>query len=427
METLFVFREHQTSYQLIGSLTVEPEGASFAYDGAYLATSDAASISASLPLADHPFKNKSVSAFFAGLAPEGDMKRLVSASVHSDSYASHLARLNEESLGGLLFGTNPVLDDTHRGLEPLAADDLRRLRDEPKQAAFDLGMTSRLSLSGAQSKAGLYHVGDDPTAGWFRPFGTMPSTHIVKTPDAAFPHQTVNEALCLGTARECGFEVASWELIPVNGGEPLLAVRRFDRVLDDACATSNGLPIPRRLHQEDFCQASSLMPDMKYEPSEGHYLSRCAHVIASSSSNPFGDRALLLQSIFFDYLIGNCDNHLKNHAMLWDDTWRTRELAPRYDITCTTIYPQIYLEMGVSLSPSRRIDQVTSTDIDRAISEAGVPLTMGRNLYREVWEDFLPGLERAEMALIDLGYPESRLIAEHIRQKFQTKIRPFKT
>ena len=57
-----------------------------------------------------------------------------------------------------------------------------------------MGMASRLSFAGAQSKVGLYHVGDDPLEGWYVPRGAAPTTHIVKAPTRVFPNQTVNEA-----------------------------------------------------------------------------------------------------------------------------------------------------------------------------------------------------------------------------------------
>lgn len=166
------------------------------------------------------------------------------------------------------------------------------------------------------------------------------------------------------------------------------------------------------------------MPDMKYEPTSGHYLSRCGDVISRSSHNPFGDRALFLQAIFFDYLIGNCDNHLKNHSILWNKSWREQELSPLYDITCTTIYPNVYLEMGIALCESRRIDAVTPLDLEHAACSLGLSTKIGKQLYAEVWRDFLPALDRAEESLVSEGFAAARAIAGHIRNEFARKLAP---
>lgn len=270
----------------------------------------------------------------------------------------------------------------------------------------------------------MYHVGEDPTEGWFLPEGVAGTTHIIKTPEAIFPDQTVNEALCLETARRCGFDVAEWMLIPLPGGEPLIAIKRFDRFVDREDFIGEALIRPRRLHQEDCCQATGLMPDFKYEPTGGGYIERVCAAILRASSNPFGDRALFLQSIFFDYLIGNCDNHLKNYSMLWGASWQSRQLAPRYDIVCTTLYPSIYLEMGISLCRLRRIADVTARDIDAASRAAGVPVPMGRKLHQEVHEDLSAALDAAEEAVCARGFDSASRIAEHIRRELQEKVRP---
>lgn len=352
------------------------------------------------------------------------MKRLVAESVHSDSFGEALTRLNNESIGGLIFSTEQSVSLDGQGYTALDADDLKFMRDKPREASFEYGMASRLSLPGAQGKVGLYHAGDDMVSGWYLPSGAAPSTHIVKMPEGASPNQTINEALCLETARLCGFDVPDWSLIAVDDSEPLIAVERFDRLIPNNPDDIDGLPVPMRLHQEDFCQASLLMPDMKYEPTAGNYLGRCATVIARSSSNPFGDRMYFLQTIMFDYLVGNCDNHLKNHAILWDASWSEKEVSPLYDVVCTTIYPQIYLEMGVSLCPSRRITDVTPSDIVSSCRSMHVSPKMGIGLYRELWDGFPSALHEAKTRISDMGYPQVGVIADHIEREFASKVKP---
>ncbi|MFR7670441.1 MAG: HipA domain-containing protein [Collinsella sp.] len=53
--------------------------------------------------------------------------------------------------------------------------------------------------------------------------------------------------------------------------EPIIAVKRFDRVTSDAGRSVDGLPIPYRLHQEDVCQAKGVSRELKYEPTGVNY------------------------------------------------------------------------------------------------------------------------------------------------------------
>lgn len=69
-----------------------------------------------------------------------------------------------------------------------------------------------------------------------------------------------NEAYCMALAREVGLTVAVAQ--PMRAGAlEALNVERYDRVRDGSAV--------RRIHQEDFCQASGRPPEMKYEAEGG--------------------------------------------------------------------------------------------------------------------------------------------------------------
>lgn len=78
-----------------------------------------------------------------------------------------------------------------------------------------------------------------------------------------------------------------------------------------------------------------------------------------ASTNQMEDRFLVGYNQLFDYAVGNCDNHLKNWSLVWDESWKQVRLAPLYDVLCTTVYPSLVREMGVSFGGSRKIDEVT--------------------------------------------------------------------
>ncbi|HIY82696.1 HipA domain-containing protein [Rubneribacter sp.] len=415
---LHVFRDFAGKLEAVGTLSASPSASLFQYDETYLRSATATSISLSLPLQAEPFSDRAAPAFFEGLLPEGSLRSALARATRTDEsfHAGLLARLNNESIGGLLFELERNASKRTWAYRPLESEELASFAEEPARIAIDLSTSSRLSLSGAQSKIGLYHHGSDPASGWHVPEGSAPSNMIVKASSGTFPLQTVNEAFCLAVARRCGFDVASARLIPMPNREPLLAVRRFDRIEPKAPFMVGGLPAPVRLHQEDFCQAAGLPSHFKYEPTDGRYLALGARLISRASENPFGDKMMLFNSVLFDYLIGNCDNHLKNRSLLWREDWSARELSPLYDITCTTWYPALDREMGVALCESRRIDDVTAQDIRMSAKSMGMSEALGWEQYLALRKEFEAALPAAEREIADQGFPEVAEIARFIER-----------
>ena len=113
----------------------------------------------------------------------------------------------------------------------------------------------------------------------------------------------------------------------------------------------------RRVQLRRFLPRHGAFPRLKYEPTEGNYLNKMAYLVARESSDAFGDRIALFDSVLLDWALGNCDNHLKNRSLLWSSDWMSKGLSPLYDITCTTFYPEMDREMGVSLCASRKIHE----------------------------------------------------------------------
>lgn len=418
MASLYVFREWADRFERVGTLQTTHAGTSFFYDETYLSSEFTQPISLSLPLQAEPFTSHDLPPFFEGLLPEGPLRTAMAHALHVDGSfpADLLQKLNDESIGGLVFSTAESISRDEWSYRPLEQEELIEFANHPLATAVEFGTSSRLSLAGAQSKIGLFHRGNDLYAGWFLPEGSAPSNAIVKAGNGAYPLQTVNEAFCLAVARHCGFDVAETELFPILDHEPLLVVSRFDRIARSSPVTVDNQPSPLRLHQEDFCQAAGLSSRFKYEPTDGHYLSLGARIISRTSSDPFGDKMMFFNRILFDYLIGNCDNHLKNHSLLWNEAWSSRMLSPLYDITCTTMYPSLDREMGVSLCPSRRIDDVIAADIRQAAKEIGIAEKLGWQQYQSLCAEFEAALPVAEQEIAEQGFPQVHEIARFIEQ-----------
>ena len=427
---LYVFRERLGDYQCVGVLhSSETHGeAYFVYDPEYLALETSSAISLALPLQSDSFSIKETRTFFEGLLPEGELRNYVATSlrVNIDAFADFLVRLNNESIGALVFCTERSGPSNTGGYETFTADDLTNLAKQPLREAYAATMHSRLSLAGAQTKIGLYSTlgaaesSDNPLSGWYLPQGLAASTHIIKTPSEVFPLQTINEAFCLLVAGRCGFTVPDITLIAIENSEPLLAVQRFDRVFA-ASTVAQGLQVPQRLHQEDMAQAAGIPTHFKYEPTDGHYLSLVAHVINRATAYPLEDRFTFFDRILFDYLIGNCDNHLKNYSLLYSSDWQTCALAPVYDVTCTTFYPELAIEMGISLCASRRITDVAETDIRNSAQKVGIPETIAWSRYQKLRQQ-LPQAIYSVQKELEQTFPQVSEIAESVTASLADKV-----
>jgi len=127
--------------------------------------------------------------------------------------------------------------------------------------------------------------------------------------DRSIPH---GEVLAMTLADRAGINAAAARIVDV-AGRPVALITRFDR--------HEGRRIP-------FLSAMSLLGLI--DGDEATYTD-IAEAIRSHSSAPTEDLHELWRRIVFSVLIGNLDDHLRNHGFLYDqkDQWR---LSPAYDL-----------------------------------------------------------------------------------------------
>jgi serine/threonine-protein kinase HipA len=120
------------------------------------------------------------------------------------------------------------------------------------------------------------------------------------------------EVLAMKLARHVGIDAAPARLIDV-AGRPVALITRFDR--------RDGQRVP-------FLSAMSLLG---LEDGDAATYIDIAEAIRRYSSEPTKDLHELWRRIVFSVLIGNLDDHLRNHGFLHDrdDQWR---LSPAYDL-----------------------------------------------------------------------------------------------
>jgi serine/threonine-protein kinase HipA len=338
-------------------------------------------LSISLPVSSRRYTQGIVRPFLDGLLPEGESRKTIARDVHvpeRDTYGL-IRALGRECAGAVVI--QPTEDPapptpTTTTAEPLSPDEIDALVRDLKSAPLGVGGRVRISLAGVQEKLVLTRM---PDGSWGRPVDGTPSTHILKPEVAAFPDTVENEAFCMRVAKHLGLDAASVETTKI-GGRKLIVVERYDRVV-----AADGTV--RRIHQEDFCQATGVAPETKYEEDGGPSLLRIAGILRDVAAPDSLER--LLEAVTVNALIGNGDAHAKNFSLLHPEDGALT-LTPLYDLTCTLYYTDDRLAMYID-----NIHRTNRLTVERIVNEA-VRWGMSRDRATEVVVNLL---ERAPGAL----------------------------
>ena len=389
--------------------------AGFAYDPTYLSHPNAKPISVSLPLQEALFSAQKTKGFFDGLLPEGFTRRTVAQWMHvsEDDYLSILAGLGCECLGAIRVVD--ASDAAPAQYQKLTLAQVQALAAEGTTQSAKLVAESRLSLTGASGKVGLYY--DAANDAWYQPFGTAPSTHIVKQSHVRLSGIVVNELLCLQTAKRCGITVPDCFILDAGGTEDekiLFATARYDREMVADGRMLNGLPCPRRLHQEDFAQALGIPAAKKYEPESGAYLKDMFALLKAQSANPLEDQLKLWDLTVFNCLIGNTDNHLKNASILYNSTLSTLRLAPAYDVVSTTVYSGSTRRLSMRLGDATTLDAVSKDSFRKAAHEIGIGEKLAMKRLSAMTDRFEAALNTAAEELAAQGFTNAVQLRDQI-------------
>ena len=310
----------------------------FNYDEGYLSKAQRG-ISISLPLQSKAFEGPVVTAFFSGLLPEESVR---------DRLASYLGLSKKNSfallevVGGDCAGAlalypqgekpSPSTKDNNETLNNAQLQKILELIKQRPMLAGDKGY--RLSLAGAQNKLAVGFKNNHVVL-----IKEGPTTHILKPLIDQFPNSTHNELFCMRLASQVGLDVPETHLHYV-GNTPYYLVKRYDRY-------NHPDGTVERIHQEDFCQALGIAPEVKYEREGGLSLNKCQEVITAHTAHPAVDQIKFLNIVIFNYLIGNAHAHGKNFSLLYRKA--KPELAPAYDLLSTAIYSEISKKMAMKI------------------------------------------------------------------------------
>jgi serine/threonine-protein kinase HipA len=331
---------------------------SFSYDDQWMNGRVAIPLSLSMPTITKTYAGKMVEVFLWGLLPENEQtlaKWAQRFQVSARNPFALLKNVGRDCAGAVQF--LPQGDEITRGetFEALTDEQIGdRLRDLRRDGAATrrLGDAGQFSLAGAQAKTAFYF--DNSTGQWGIPLGDTPTTHIFKPPMPHLHGHTENEHFCLQLAQMLGMDAAHSQVLEF-AGEKAIVVKRYDR------RNIDGKTI--RIHQEDMCQALSVMPTLKYENQGGPGVVTISNKVLSASNDPVRDRQTFMEANIFNWIIGSTDAHAKNYSMLLGAQSEAR-LAPLYDIS--SILPhlgegEIQAEMR-DLKLAMKIDRVYPID-----------------------------------------------------------------
>ncbi|MDO8455864.1 MAG: type II toxin-antitoxin system HipA family toxin [Burkholderiaceae bacterium] len=376
-------------------------------------------LSQSLPLRAESFDDRATRPFFAGLLPEGGKRKLIAQrlQVSRQNDFALLDSLGGECAGAVTLlepGQTPNAPDAPNTVRWLDATQLLEVLDEMPlrpMLAGDEGL--RLSLAGAQDK--LPVVAEGNRIG-LPQFGA-PSSHILKPPIPAIDGSVFNEGFCMALANAMKLDVAKAKIHRVAdhpNQRHYLLVERYDRRSEAK---------DHRLHQEDFCQALGVAPEIKYQSEGGPNLANAFELLRRATRPSAPHTLKLLDFVVFNALIGNHDAHGKNFSLLY--TPKGAVLAPLYDALCTAVYPTLTDKMAMKIGSKYKFSEVQALHWDQFAVQAALSPALVKKRIVEIAKR-LPDLARVTLVSFEdqgNGHPILGQIVTLIEQRCSLTIR----
>lgn len=334
--------------RVVGSVHQEPRARyRFVYEEEWRLAEDSYPLSLSMPLTAAEHDHKAVEAFLWGLLSDNERTLDRYGRTFGVSARNPLALLEHigaDCAGAVQFIAPDRLHELEGRQSSVDVDWIddaeiaRELRSakETGLAGSDRQTVGRFSLAGAQPKIALYNG----AGRWGKPLGRMSTTHILKPPSTEHAGFAENEHLCLALAAALGLGAAKSKVRSFDG-EVAIVVERFDRLPQGATS--------RRIHQEDLCQAMSVLPWNKYENEGGPGVAEIIPLIRESSLEPEKDVGRFIDMIALNWVLAATDAHAKNYAILHAAAGGVR-LAPFYDVASYLPYSPDSRLHGIKLA-----------------------------------------------------------------------------
>ncbi|MGA8036739.1 MAG: HipA domain-containing protein [Candidatus Acidiferrales bacterium] len=337
------------------------QGATFEYNDAWLKSPNRFSLEPALTLGPGPFHTNADRAMFGAIGDSAPdtwgrvlMRRMANQRARTEGQTSptltemdYLLLVDDEARAGALRfaeteGGPFLTQNPAKRIPPIV--ELPRLLSAAEHVMDETDTDEDLqlliapgsSLGGARPKASIREK-DGHLA-------------IAKFPRNDDTNNTVVwEAVALALAHKAGIVVPRARVETV-ANKPVLLARRFDR---------------EGKHRIPFLSAMSMLGAKDGEP---HSYLEIVDALRQHGADPKEDIEALWRRVVFNILISNVDDHLRNHAFLYDggDGWR---LSPAYDLNPV---------------PTSEKPRILSTTINEDDGTASLPLAMSVAKYFEL-------------------------------------------
>lgn len=342
---------------------IRPVASTFVYGNKYLQRPNSAEIDpVSMPLAEAKeakgrlFQPPAGLALFGAIrdaAPDSWGRRVIEnmlkAAPDGLRETDYLAHAGPHRIGALDFRDSPTAP-----AEPGKLPDARELsylldaaamiqegKRVPKslQLLFSVGAT----FGGARPKAVLLDDGRQ----WVAKFAALRDGFNVPLVERA----------TLELARECGMRVPPTRPVHLPDGRDVMLIERFDRVM-----------LPEGTFGKRHVVSALTMLGMHESDTASASYADLAEVLNVHGAKGFvaADKLELFRRMVFNILVTNDDDHLRNHAFVWDHANRGWRLSDLYDVVPK---PQVaherFLVLGIGPAAGRL------ATLDNALSGAG--------------------------------------------------------
>ncbi|HMI73794.1 MAG TPA: type II toxin-antitoxin system HipA family toxin [Steroidobacteraceae bacterium] len=336
--------------ELIGRVRMNKAGRlSFDYEPRWRDSTHGHSLSISMPIASITYSHNRVSSYLWNLLPENpNILQRWGQQFHVSAMSPFklLKFVGADVPGAAQFFPPAQLATIQSQRRPSIdwislnelAQRLAQLRSDAA-AVRRPGDAGKMSLPGAQAKSAF--CWDNKGKRWGVPSGRDPTTHIIKPAVPGFDGLVENEHLCQAIAAQLGLPAARSSVLTLDD-TPYIVIERFDRLPE-----APGSAFVQRVHQEDMCQALSVMPGRKYQQDGGPGIADIVSLIRRVSSDPNTDVERFLDANAFNWLIGGTDAHAKNYSLLIGAGDEVR-LSPLYDLSSQLPYPEL-IEQRVAM------------------------------------------------------------------------------
>jgi serine/threonine-protein kinase HipA len=200
-------------------------------------------------------------------------------------------------------------------------------------------------------------------------------------------------------AAAVGLDVAPVEPRVVRD-RTLLLIERYDRSV-----SANG--DVRRVHQEDFCQALGVPPELKYASEGGPTFKDCFALLRRVAARPAVDVLKLLDAVIFNLIAGNADAHGKNFSILYDGSGP--RLAPLYDLLSTVTYPELSPKLAMKIGKRATLAEMNAKGWATFATDVGLGLPLIRRRIVEISESVTTRAHDVVGALMRPGLDETVL------------------